>query len=472
VSPRIVIVGAGPTGLGAGYRLQELGHRDWRMYERNSHVGGLASSQTDGAGFTYDIGGHVMFSHYEYFDRLVDRMLGNDFSSLMRESWIRMFDRWVPYPLQNNIRHLPAHVLLECLDGLVDAQRRDPSRTANFSEWVDAVFGVGIARHFMRPYNFKVWAHPLEMMSKAWMAERVSVVDLKRVLANVVLERDELSWGPNNTFKYPLYGGTGGLYERFVPYLGDHLTLNREVVEIDVAGKRLRLSDGTEDRYDSLLSAMPSPELLKRLRPQPEGLLEAAHGLHHSHGLVVGVGVAKPCTTSKCWTYFPEANAPFYRVTFLSNYSPRIAPEGHTLLLTETSWSSYKPEDPATIVDRVVEGLIETRLLDPRDRDRVVATHTEEVEYFYPVPSITRDRALGEIQPFLMANDIYSRGRFGAWLYESSNMDHSVMQGVETVDRLLLHQPEKTWRLPPEAPRETWIRSAAGQESLAEAAGE
>jgi protoporphyrinogen oxidase len=324
----------------------------------------------------------------------------------------------------------------------------------------------------MRPYNFKVWAHPLEMMSKAWMAERVSVVDLKRILANVVLERDELSWGPNNTFKYPLYGGTGGLYQRFMPYLGNHLSLNREVVEIDPVAKRLRFADGGEDEYDALLTAMPLPELLRRLRPVPEGLLNAAGGLHHSHGLVVGVGVAKPCTTSKCWTYFPEADAPFYRVTFLSNYSPNIAPENHTLLLTETSVSSYKPEERATIVDRVVQGLVSTKLLEPEDVERIVSIHTEDVEYFYPVPTLTRDGALAEIQPYLLERDIYSRGRFGAWRYETSNMDHSVMQGVEVIDQLLLHQAEKTWKLPPGSRRQPRIRSAFGQESLAEAAGE
>jgi protoporphyrinogen oxidase len=453
VTQRVVIVGAGPTGLGAAYRLQELGHGDWTVYERNSFVGGLASSQTDSAGFTYDIGGHVMFSHYEYFDRLVERMLGDDYQSLMRESWIRMFDRWIPYPLQNNIRHLPPQALLECLDGLIDAQEGDPRGAGNFSEWVDSVFGSGIAHHFMRPYNFKVWAHPLEMMSKDWIAERVSLIELKKVLANIVLQRDEISWGPNNTFKYPLYGGTGGLYERFLPYVRDHLQLNREVVAIDHAAKRISLADGGEDHYDVLLSAMPIPELLRRLRPVPEALVEAAHGLHHSHGLVVGVGINKPCTTSKCWTYFPEANAPFYRVTFLSNYSPKIAPEGHTLLLTETSYSDYKVEDRASIVERVIEGLVATGLIEPGDRDRIVSTHTEEVEYFYPVPTLTRDGALARIQPFLMAHDIYSRGRFGAWCYEISNMDHSVMQGVEVVNSLLLGEPEKTWQAPrPAAP--------------------
>jgi len=450
LSHKIAILGAGPTGLGAAYRLQELGYRNWTVYERSSYVGGLAASFRDSAGFTYDIGGHVMFSHYKYFDDLVDRMLGPDFTELMRESWIWMFDRWIPYPLQNNIRHLPPEILLECLEGLIDVQGHDVRGTRNFAEWVDGAFGSGIARYFMRPYNFKVWAHPLEMMSKDWIAERVSVIDLKHVLGNVVHGRDEVSWGPNNKFKYPLHGGTGGLYQRFLPFVRDHLQLNREVVEIDVTHKRLRFNDGGQDGYDMLLSAAPIPELLKMITPRPKEAIAATRGLHHSHGLVVGVGIHGRCPSSKCWTYFPESSSPFYRVTYLSNYSPEIAPDGHFLLLTETSWSDHKPVNRKTIVDEVVEGLLATRLIQPEDRDRIVATHTTEVEYFYPVPTLTRDAALAEIHPFLRSHQIHSRGRFGAWRYEQSNMDHSVMQGVEFVNWLLLGEEEKTWTPPRE----------------------
>jgi protoporphyrinogen oxidase len=461
VSPRIAILGAGPVGLGAAYRLLELGHSDFTVYERDGGVGGLAASVTDGAGFTYDVGGHVMFSHYEYFDRLVDRMLGDQYTRLMRESWIRMCGRWIPYPLQNNVRHLPPEVLLDCLNGLVDARTGDPGGAENFADWIQRQFGEGITRHFMAPYNRKVWAHPLEMMSKGWIAERVSVVDLKRILSNVVHQRDEASWGPNNTFKYPLHGGTGGLYSRFVPYLGDHLQLRREVVAIDPAARRLRFADGGGADYDVLVSAAPIPQLLRMLTEVPEALVRAAGDLHHSHGVVVGVGVARPCETSRCWTYFPEADCPFYRVTFLSNYSPNMAPAGHTLLLTETSWSSHREIDRSGIVDRVIDGLVATELLRPEDRDRIVAVNTREVEHFYPIPTLGRDRALARIQPWLMARDIYSRGRFGAWKYEISNMDHCVMQGVEAVDSLLLGHHETTWR--PERPAVESLRLDPGE---------
>jgi protoporphyrinogen oxidase len=109
--------------------------------------------------------------------------MGSDFQLNDRECWVRMFDRWVPYPFQNNIRHLPKEVTYECLTGLVEAQtKRDHKAANNFDEFIDAVFGDGIAKHFMKPYNFKVWAHPPKMMNKEWIGERVAVLDINRAI--------------------------------------------------------------------------------------------------------------------------------------------------------------------------------------------------------------------------------------------------------------------------------------------------
>ena len=117
---KIVIIGAGPTGLGAAYRLKELGYRNFMMYDRLGHLGGLASSYTDSAGFTWDVGGHVMFSHYKYYDDVFDKLVGKEYQMNMRECWVRMFNSWVPYPFQNNIRYLPKEVCFECLVGLIE----------------------------------------------------------------------------------------------------------------------------------------------------------------------------------------------------------------------------------------------------------------------------------------------------------------------------------------------------------------
>ncbi len=444
---KIVIIGAGPTGLGAGYRLRELGYENFVMLEARNKVGGLASSEKSPNGFTYDIGGHVLFSHYEYFDRLFDKVIGDEYQELLRESWVWMCDRFLPYPFQNNIKYLPKEIVLECVMGLIEAQKHefDLKRFHNFEEFILGVFGKGIAKYFMMPYNFKVWAHPPCMMNKEWIGERVSVVDIKRVLGNVILDRDDAGWGPNATFKYPRHGGTGGLFERIQPYVQDNLRLNSPTVAVDSARKEVILEDGRKEKYDYLLSTMPMDLLVRSIDGEvPDVVREQADLLRHSGSYIVGVGVNQPSPSKKCWMYFPEKNCPFYRLTYLSNYSPEVVPDAtrQYSLLAEISRSDYKPVDGSKVIDETLQGMVNTKMLSEQDLDDVVDTYVIERDYTYPIPSLERDKALATVHPWLESQDIYSRGRFGAWRYEVGNMDHSVAQGVEWANRIVLGDRE------------------------------
>ncbi len=446
---KIVIIGAGPTGLGAAYRLKELGYKNFHMYERSDHLGGLASSFTDSAGFTWDIGGHVMFSHYKYYDKCFDDLMGSDFQLNNRECWLRMFDRWVPYPFQNNIRYLPKEVCYECLTGLIEAQtKRDYKSAKNFGEFIDAVFGDGIAKHFMKPYNFKVWAHPPKMMNKEWIGERVAVVDINRAIKNVVMQSDDFGWGPNNQFRFPLYGGTGEFYRRFGKPLAGHYTLNKKLDFINIAKKEVRFSDGEVVKFDVLLSAMPLDKLCNDVinGEMPREIKKAAAGLRHSGGYMVGVGIKQPCPSTKSWMYFPESNCPFYRVTYLSNYSPFMTPDKdrYYSLLCETSYSEFKPVDGNCIVEDTIQGLINAGMISEKDKDDIVDTWVYHADYSYPTPSVERDAILSTVIPYLEQHGVYSRGRFGMWKYEVSNTDHTLMQGVELINRLLLGEAEQT----------------------------
>jgi protoporphyrinogen oxidase len=449
LSDRIVIIGAGPTGLGTAYRLAELGLESWDIYERADHVGGLAASYRDDRGFIWDHGGHVMFSHYSYFDDLVEKMLRGDYDQHMREAWVWMQERFVPYPFQNNIHRLPPATFIDCLMGIIDAQRQTGSQ-GNFAEWIVKVFGEGIARHFMVPYNLKVWAHPLEMMDIQWQGDRVPHVDVRRILENLLDDRDDVSWGPNNKFKFPLFG-TGMLYERMAEALPKAVHLEKDVVAIDHARKELAFADGTVTSYDKLVTTMPLCELIGRMSDCPVSVRSAVEQLHHTEGFFVGIGVSDPCPSTKCWMYFPEPSVPFYRVTYLSNYSPRVTPgPDYFSLLAEVSASPHRRVDPSEIVDRTIRGMVACRLLtEEQAASRIVSRQLLHVPYSYPVPTLGRDAALAVVQPWLMARDIFSRGRFGAWRYEIGNTDHSVMMGVELANHLADGCSETTWTLLP-----------------------
>ena len=450
---RIIIIGAGPTGLGAAYRLNELGYENWALYEKEATIGGLSSSFVDEKGFTWDIGGHVMFSGIHKFNELVDVLLGDDFVSHNRESWIRMSGRWIPYPFQNNVRHLPRQALLDCLLGLIRAQR-GAGLVANFEDWILQTFGQGIAEHFMLPYNFKVWAYPVHMMDYGWIAERVSVVDVERILKNVIMDLDDTGWGPNNRFKFPLHGGTGGLFQRFEPFVRENLYRRVKPVGIDMDSRMIAFDDGKTERYDHLINTSPLDQFVKLLRSRREDtarLQAHAETLAYNGVHIIGIGLQKRIEGSKCWVYFPEEHIPFYRLTYFSHYSPNNVPHGDTenfsSLSCEVSFSGFKPVREEDVISETIRGLIQAGIIAEEDQASILSTWHYRVDHAYPIPTIERDSNLRAIQTVLERNHIHSRGRFGAWKYETGNMDHSVMMGMEVINHILYETRERIWTL-------------------------
>jgi len=329
---------------------------------------------------------------------------------------------------------------------------KEPStrKPANFREWIDATFGQGIADVFMVPYNFKVWAYPPEDLDYNWIGERVAVTDLTRVLDNVLHEKDDLSWGPNNTFRFPKRGGTGIVWERVADLVGrEWISLEKDVASIDVKEQVVHFRDGSRDRYDVLISTMPIDRLVRTA-----GLTAvepAAAALRFSSSHIVGIGLSgKPPKdlATKCWMYFPEGNCPFYRVTVFSRYSPNNVPDPSRQwsLMAEISESPKKRVDVERVVESTIDGMFATRLID--DSHEILSKWSYRAHYGYPTPALGRDAALSAIHAELEKYHIHSRGRFGGWKYEVSNQDHSLMQGVELVDKLMLGVPEVTYWFP------------------------
>ncbi|KAK0271097.1 hypothetical protein LTR91_000988 [Friedmanniomyces endolithicus] len=475
----VLVIGAGPTGQGAAKRLHQIDGPSWMIIDSNEVPGGLASTDVTPEGFLYDVGGHVIFSHYKYFDDCINEALPNetDWYQHQRISYVRYKGLWVPYPFQNNISMLPKEDQVLCLEGMIDATveaRVATTKPKDFDEWILRNVGEGIADIFMRPYNFKVWAVPTTKMQCQWLGERVAAPNLKLVTKNVVLNKTAGNWGPNATFRFPAHGGTGNIWIKVAETLpkkntrfGDH----GRVQLIDADHKRVLLGDGTTINYQKLISTMSLDHLCETMRD--EELVELTKELFYSTTHVIGVGLRgeRPERIGdKCWLYFPEDNCPFYRATIFSNYSPNNQPAASKKLPTqqladgsepsstaakegpywsimlEVSESSMKPVDQANMLKDCIQGLVNTDMIEPADE--IVSTYHRRFDHGYPTPSLERDGALKQILPRLYDMDILSRGRFGSWKYEVGNQDHSFMLGVEAADNVVNGAAELTLNYP------------------------
>ncbi|KAI9855451.1 MAG: hypothetical protein M1824_006130 [Vezdaea acicularis] len=479
VKVNVLVIGAGPTGLGAAKRLNQLDGPSWMLVDSNETPGGLASTDVTPEGFLYDVGGHVIFSHYKYFDDCIDQALPNDEDWYTHEriSYVRCKNLWVPYPFQNNISMLPKEEQVKCMEGMIDAAieaRVTNSKPKDFDEWIVRMMGTGIADLFMRPYNFKVWAVPTTKMQAAWLGERVAAPDLKTVTKNVILQKTAGNWGPNATFRFPARGGTGGIWiavAKTLPEKKLRLGKQNTVEKVDADKKTVLLKDGTVIGYDKLINTMAVDSLVELMGDQH--LISLTKDLYFSSTHVIGVGVrgVRPERIGdKCWLYFPEDDCPFYRATIFSNYSPGNQPtEGVKLptlqladgssakdkdpkpgpywsIMLEVSESTMKPVNNANLLKESIQGLINTDMLRPGDE--IVSTYHRRFDHGYPTPSLERDGVLNELLPALQAKGIHSRGRFGSWKYEVGNQDHSFMLGVEAADNIVNGAAELTLNYP------------------------
>lgn len=447
-----LIVGAGPTGIGAALNLAQRGE-SFLLVDSELRPGGLAKSVVDQHGFTWDMGGHVQFSHYDLFDRFMDQALGpGGWIPHVRKSWIWIAGRFIPYPLQNNLHRLPEEERDACIEGLRHRSGGDDAPSRSFRAWIDSTFGKGIADLFLVPYNFKTWAHPLELMGCQWVGERVAIPTPAALTQAAERADDSVDWGPNNTFRFPAHGGTGSIWSALVSELDQNsVRLGDGLIGIDPGARLARLGSGLEVSYEHMISTVPLDCLtgLAKL----ERLELATSRLLHSTTHVIGIGLLgspPPHLRAMTWMYFPESDSPFYRVTVFSNYSPHNVPAAATWsLMAEVSESRFKPVDGCRVVESVLEGMRATRLVSPESE--VASRWHTTLPYGYPIPTVDRDHVLEEVLPALEQIGIFSRGRFGAWKYEVGNQDHSFMQGWECVDRIccdLGPEAEATLRAP------------------------
>lgn len=448
---KLLITGAGPTGLGAALHATDVGEKDIAILEAARSAGGLATSVRDRRGFTWDLGAHVQFSHYEKHDEFLDRSLSSgDWLTHRRATWVYTKRRFIPYPYQLNLQALPKGDRWEALLGMLRASKQPRTPPTDFRDWILRTFGEGIGRQFLLPYNEKIWGVPLERMSADWVSERVAAPDLEIVLKGVCFNQPSTSWGPNATFRYPRVGGTGAIWHSLATQLPKGVIRYGERVRaIDLNQRVVFTERGERFGYENLVSTMPLDELTRVVTPS--GQFPLASQLVHTTTHVVGLGLSGPVPDSlrgKFWIYFPDSEQPFYRLTVLSNLSQAMVPDSrrHWSVMAEVAETEHRPLPSDDVAGDVTRALFRAGLIPPSAK--VESTWQRRLHHGYPVPTKERDQILDEVLPALADCGIYSRGRFGGWKYEVSNQDHSLMQGVEAVERILNGREELTFFRP------------------------
>jgi UDP-galactopyranose mutase len=448
-----LVVGAGPTGLAAA---QYLG-RDATLLEAADSIGGGCRSLCEG-GFTFDRAGHIMFSQSDVVQSLYQTLLGDNVLWQDREAWVYSHDTYTRYPFQGALHGLPPDVMKECLMGAIearyetgassggamelqhvdccgdgtalgegsDARASRRAEPANFEEFIHRTWGRGIARHFALPYNRKLWGVPLTEMETSWLGGRVPLPDLEQMIEGA-LQPVPCPMGPNARFGYPLRGGFQALMDGFLPLLNGELHLGARVTRVHPARHQVELADGRAFRFDTMISTMPLPDLVRAIGDEaPVAVRNAAARLRRVSVRCVNLGVGRAALTDKHWIYYP-GDTIFHRVFVQGNASPLCNPPGGFGLTCEISYSPSKPLTMSgqALIERCVADCVRVGLM--RETDPVWVANEVDIPYGYVLYDHARAQCVATIRGWLAQFDIVLAGRYSEWEYYNS--DHAFLAG-------------------------------------------
>ena len=440
----VVIIGAGPAGLTAGYLLAKDGVRV-TVLEADDIVGGI-SRTAQYHGYRFDIGGHRFFTKVAPVEQLWHEILGTEFISVPRMSRIHYGGKYFDYPLKamNALKGLGVWNAAMCVASYVWSHLRPYPVEENLEQWVSNRFGKRLFRIFFKTYTEKVWGIPCTEIRAEWAAQRIQGLSLAKAILNAasLQRRSDSIKTLINEFQYPRLG-PGQMWETAtdrIRALGGAVLLRHEVEALEtgegrVVAVRARTPDGTRRiAADHVISTMPVRSLVRALEPAPPpGVREAAEGLKYRDFLTVALIIDQDDLFPDNWIYIHTPGVQVGRIQNFNNWSRAMVPDaGRTCLGLEYFcfegdglWTSADPD----LIELGKRELAQLGLVDPA---KVVDGVVVRMPKAYPVYDSVYAAHLLTVRTWIDAlANFHTVGRNG--MHKYNNQDHSMLTAMMAV---------------------------------------
>ena len=427
----VLIIGAGLTGLSCAYHLG----RDYVLVEKEDEPGGIVRTRNRHQGFLCDGTGHWLHLRDAGIKALVNQILPDQLAEHERKAVIHLRGAFTPYPFQANTYGLPREIVLECLLGLLQARHpadfgRTPPATPprNFRESVERLFGEGICKYFMVPYNEKLMAVKLEEISASYADRFIPQPSLEDVVKGALgFSRESL--GYNAKFVYPRGGGISALPKALAQALPTPPRYETIVTAVNLGAKTAVLSTGEEIHFRRLVNTMPLKNFVEVVTDAPPEIRAAAAKLRATTVHYFDVGVRGPGDQASHhhWIYFPEPEFVFYRVGSYSAVHASSAPAGCRSYYVEMSGGDAVEllKQPELLKPRVLADLKRAHVLS--DADEVLFMEPASIPHAYVIYDPDYEPCRGRILDYLAQNGAQSGGRWGGWNY--GGMEDAMLEG-------------------------------------------
>lgn len=491
---KVLIIGAGPAGLAAAYRLIKKSNIKPIIIDECTQVGGI-SKTINYKGNRMDIGGHRFFSKSEEVNNLWENIIpletgnfnscSNDNVFLRRNRVSRIFflKKFFDYPISLNwgtVINLGVFRMFKIIFSYLKIKVFSIKNEKSLEDFFINRFGRELYLTFFKDYTEKLWGTKCSEISSEWGRQRIKSFSvggaIKHILKKLLFFRIFFKKSKTETtlidsFLYPKFG-PGQMYEEMSNEIQKNdgkLLLQHKVIELEHSNQKITnikiknlLTGEIFDYYaDFVISSMPVKDLVSGLNPAPnDKILDVANGLLYRDFITVGLLLKELKVKNKTkikthnnlipdnWLYIQEKNMKLGRLQIFNNWSPFLVENQDNVWLGleyfgnfDDSLFSKSDEDfkKFAILELEKIGIIE--------KDNVLDSVIVRVPKAYPAYFGSYNQ-FDVVKKFVDSfENLFLIGRNGMHRY--NNMDHSILTGLLAADNIIngIKSKDALWKI-------------------------
>jgi protoporphyrinogen oxidase len=448
---KVVILGAGPAGMSAAWRLSALGHHV-TVLERDGAVGGMGKTITLGR-YAVDYGPHTFHIRETDESREIHEAIKPLFGPhpliLTRGTRVLLRGKEYVYPLEmlqvlTGVSPLLAfRIVFDYALATITSTLAPPKKEDSFEEWGVRNLGRTLYDLCFGIYSARVWGLPTSQISSK-QAQRVAKLNLK----NIVLRTLGIKADPATYFTKYMYPrqGISVLYENMAAEIreaGNCILLESPAVRIEREdGRAARVAyaqNGREQTIecDGVLSTLPLPSLVNMITPAlPAPVAQHASKLRYRSLKLIYIALRRPQLTDYHWVYLLDEQFRVNRMSEQKNVSAEMVPGDRTILCIELScwrdeplWNASDEEIYRIALNDLLKmghGIAESEVED---------YYVTDIPTAYPVYELNfEDHLIPVLEGVHAVPNLLTLGRHGLFL--NNSMDDNVLLGMKVGDQI------------------------------------
>ena len=411
---KIGILGGGVSSLAFSHFYE----KKVSIIEKESTLGGLCRSFIDDDGVAWDIGPHITFSKNQEILEFIISL--TEMNELKRSNRIIHDGRFIKYPFENDLSSLSDKDRDYCLNTFLDNPYENYPST-NMLEFFYEIFGEGITRLFLEPYNRKIWKYETSFMDKQ-MVERIPKPPPEDIIASAKGEQTE-GYLHQLYFHYPEKGGFQTIVNSLAKKIENkaEVFLENKIVGINLSNDIEIVTDKQKFNFDKIISTIPIHELLPIINPEPPSeIMEALSKLKYNSIHITCLKVKGDWLGDNFAITIADPDIIFHRLSRLNFLGEHYAQRGYTNIMVETTFRKGLKEDldHTTLEDKIIKDL---KSLDIVNVEKIENIFTNTFKYAYVIYDQNHRKNTDLVLDYLKSVNITPLGRFGTFEYINSD---------------------------------------------------